>query len=33
MTGAGAPGAPGIIKCLLQDKRIQLLIADADPDL
>lgn len=32
MTGAGAPGAPGIIKCLLQDKRIQLLIADADPD-
>ena len=30
MTGAGAPGAPGIIKCLLQDARIHLLIADAD---
>jgi carbamoyl-phosphate synthase large subunit len=30
MTGAGAPGAPGIIKCLLQDDRINLVIADAD---
>ena len=30
MTGAGAPGAPGIIKCLLQDSRIRLTVADAD---
>jgi carbamoyl-phosphate synthase large subunit len=30
MTGAGAPGAPGIIKCLLQDPSIQLTVADID---
>lgn len=30
MTGAGAPGAPGIIRCLQQDERIQLTVADAD---
>jgi carbamoyl-phosphate synthase large subunit len=30
MTGAGAPGAAGIIKCLLMDERIRLTIADAD---
>jgi carbamoyl-phosphate synthase large subunit len=32
MTGAGAPGAPGIIKCLLSDPSINLLVADADPN-
>lgn len=30
MTGAGAPGAAGIIKCLLLDESIRLTIADAD---
>lgn len=30
MTGAGAPGAAGIIKCLQQDVSIQLTVADAD---
>lgn len=30
MTGAGAPGAPGIIKCLLRDENIRLTVADAD---
>ncbi|MES2880759.1 MAG: ATP-grasp domain-containing protein [Bacteroidota bacterium] len=30
MTGAGAPGAPGIIKCLLQSSSINLTVADAD---
>lgn len=30
MTGAGAPGAAGIIKCLLADDRIKLTVADAD---
>lgn len=30
MTGAGAPGAAGIIKCLLQDESVQLTVADAD---
>lgn len=30
MTGAGAPGAAGIIRCLLQDASIRLTIADAD---
>jgi carbamoyl-phosphate synthase large subunit len=29
MTGAGAPGAAGIIKCLQQEARIQLTVADA----
>lgn len=32
MTGAGAPGAAGIIRCLLQDSRLQLTVADADHD-
>jgi carbamoyl-phosphate synthase large subunit len=30
MTGAGAPGAPGIIHCLKQDPRIHLTVSDAD---
>lgn len=30
MTGAGAPGAAGIIKCLLQDNSINLIVVDAD---
>ena len=30
MTGAGAPGAAGIIKCLGQEDRIKLSVADAD---
>jgi carbamoyl-phosphate synthase large subunit len=30
MTGAGAPGAAGIIKCLLQEPRLELVVADAD---
>jgi carbamoyl-phosphate synthase large subunit len=30
MTGAGAPGAAGIIKCLQQEPAIKLLVADAD---
>lgn len=32
MTGGGAPGAPGIIKCLLQPGWINLLVADADSE-
>jgi len=32
MTGAGAPGAPGIIHCLLQDIRVRLLTGDMDPE-
>jgi len=32
MTGAGAPGAAGILKCLQKDKRIHILGADADPE-
>ncbi len=31
MTGAGAPGAAGILKCLAQYPRIQVLTADANP--
>lgn len=31
LTGAGAPGGPGIIKALLQDESINLLVADANP--
>src|ERR1700694_3745392 len=30
MTGAGAPGAPGIIKCLQKETTIKLTVADAD---
>jgi carbamoyl-phosphate synthase large subunit len=30
MTGAGAPGAPGIIQCLLNEPAIKLTVADAD---
>src|SRR5215218_5103861 len=30
MTGAGAPGAAGIIRCLQQSSDIQLTVADAD---
>jgi carbamoyl-phosphate synthase large subunit len=30
MTGAGAPGAPGIIQCLLQQNSVELTVADAD---
>lgn len=32
MTGAGAPGAAGILKCLLQDKSIHVICADADAE-
>lgn len=32
MTGAGAPGAAGIIRCLKQDNNIHLITADADAD-
>ena len=32
MTGAGAPGAAGIIHCLRQDKSIELTVADARED-
>ncbi|HEY0067726.1 MAG TPA: ATP-grasp domain-containing protein [Flavisolibacter sp.] len=32
MTGAGAPGAAGIIRCLLLDPLVKLTIADARPD-
>lgn len=31
MTGAGAPGAAGIIKCLKKDKSFHVVSADADP--
>jgi carbamoyl-phosphate synthase large subunit len=30
MTGAGAPGGPGIIKALQKDKKLNLIVADAD---
>ncbi|HEX2607132.1 MAG TPA: ATP-grasp domain-containing protein [Flavisolibacter sp.] len=32
MTGAGAPGAPGIIQCLLRGKNVELVTGDADAD-
>lgn len=32
MTGGGAPGAPGIIKCLLQPGWINLIVGDADSE-
>ena len=32
MTGGGAPGAPGIIQCLLQADWINLLVGDADSE-
>ncbi len=32
MTGAGAPGAAGIIKCLEQDKSFHIISADANPN-
>lgn len=32
MTGGGAPGAAGILKCLQQDSNIELIVADANPD-
>lgn len=32
MTGAGAPGAAGIIKCLKQDRAIHLILADASDE-
>jgi carbamoyl-phosphate synthase large subunit len=32
MTGAGAPGAAGIIRCLKQDKNIRLVLADASEE-
>lgn len=31
MTGAGAPGAPGIIRCLLRHPSMRLTVGDADP--
>ncbi len=30
MTGAGAPGAPGIIRCFKQDRNINLIVCDAN---
>ncbi|NOT51228.1 MAG: ATP-grasp domain-containing protein [Chitinophagaceae bacterium] len=32
MTGGGAPGAAGILKCLQQEKAFQVTIADANPN-
>jgi carbamoyl-phosphate synthase large subunit len=32
MTGAGAPGAAGILQCLWQDPSLNITVADADPD-
>ncbi|MBI5857339.1 MAG: ATP-grasp domain-containing protein [Sphingobacteriales bacterium] len=32
MTGAGAPGAAGILKCLHQDKSFHIIVADANPN-
>lgn len=32
MTGGGAPGAAGILKCLQQDSAIEVVVADASPD-
>lgn len=32
MTGAGAPGAPGILKCLQKEKLFQITTADANPN-
>ena len=32
MTGAGAPGAAGIIRCLKMDSRISLIVGDANPE-
>ncbi|HEX4877905.1 MAG TPA: hypothetical protein VFV31_14605, partial [Chitinophagaceae bacterium] len=33
MTGAGAPGAAGIIKCLRKEKNIHLIAADAKDEV
>ena len=32
MTGGGAPGAPGIIRCLKENKTFHITLADANPD-
>ena len=32
MTGAGAPGAAGILKCLQQEKSFHITVADANPN-
>ena len=32
MTGGGAPGAAGIIKCLMQESNFNIIIADANPN-
>lgn len=32
MTGAGAPGAAGILQCLWQDPSLSITVADADPE-
>lgn len=32
MTGAGAPGAPGILHCLQQEKKFHITLADADDE-
>ena len=32
MTGAGAPGAAGILKCLSLEPRLQVITADANPE-
>lgn len=33
MTGGGAPGAAGIIKCLRQEKAYKIIVADANPEV
>lgn len=32
MTGGGAPGAAGILKCLQQDSSLEIVVADANPE-
>jgi carbamoyl-phosphate synthase large subunit len=32
MTGAGAPGAAGILKCLFQNPNLHVTAADANPN-
>lgn len=33
MTGGGAPGAAGIIKCLREEKSFRIIVVDANPDV
>src|ERR1043166_3203032 len=32
MTGAGAPGSPGILRCLQSDPNFKVMVADANPN-